>query len=89
MLIIDSVKKIKKKKKIHGQMKTYFSRVISGVPRVFFSISLYITAVYLGGTEEPSPWLEALSVNFLEFRLSRLVKMHFPACSKVFLQAFV
>ena len=54
-------------------MKTYFSRVISGVPRVFFSIPLYITTVYLGGTKEPSPWLGALSVNFLEFKLSRLV----------------
>ena len=30
------------------------------------------TVVYLSGTEEHSPWLGALSVKLLEFKVSRL-----------------
>ena len=30
------------------------------------------TVVYLNGTEEHSPWLGALSVKLLEFKVSRL-----------------
>ena len=51
----------------------YFSRVNSVVLRVSLDISVYIATVYLIGTEEPLPLLEALSVKFLEFKVSRLV----------------
>ena len=53
-------------------MKIYFSRVNSVVPRVSFGIPVYIATVYLSGTEEHSPWLRALSVKFLKFKVSRL-----------------
>ena len=44
----------------------------SVVPRVSLGIPLYIATVYLSGTEEPSLWLGALSVKYLEFQVSRL-----------------
>ena len=34
------------------QIKIYFSRGSSAVPRVFLSIAVYIATVYLSGTEE-------------------------------------
>ena len=46
--------------------------VNSVVPRVFLGIPVYIATVYLSRTEEHSPRLRALSVKFLEFRVSRL-----------------
>ena len=33
---------------------------------------VYITIVYLSGTEEPSSWLGALSIKFLKLKVSRL-----------------
>ena len=50
----------------------YVSKVNSVVPRAFPRISVYIAIAYLNGTEEPSPWLEALSVKFLEFKVPKL-----------------
>ena len=53
-------------------MKIYFSRIYSVVPKVFLGHTSIYSYGYLSGTEEPSPWLEALSVKFLEFKVSRL-----------------
>ena len=33
---------------------------------------VHIAIAYLSRTEEPSPWLEALSKNILEFKVSTL-----------------
>ena len=35
----------------------YFSRVKSIVSKIFLGIAVYITTVYVSGTEEYSPWL--------------------------------
>ena len=51
-------------------MKIYFSRVNSVVSRVFGGIAVYIANVQLSGTEEYLPWLGALSVKILEFKVS-------------------
>ena len=66
------MKKNNKKWEIHEQIKICFPKVNSVVPRVFLGIPEYEATVYLCETEEPSPWLGALSVNFLEFKVSRL-----------------
>ena len=58
--------------KIHEQIKIYFSRVNSVKSTVSLGISINIATVYLSGTEEHSPWSGALSINFLEFKVSRL-----------------
>ena len=52
------------------KLKIYFSRVTSIILRFFFGIAVYIATVYLSGTEEYSPWLGALSVELLEFKVS-------------------
>ena len=57
---------------MHEQIKIYFSRFNSVVPRVLLGIPVYIATMYLNGTEEPSSWLGALSVIFLGFKVSRL-----------------
>ena len=49
-------------------MKIYFSSVNSG----FWGIAVYIAIVYLSGTEKHIPCLGALSVKFLEFKVSKL-----------------
>ena len=56
---------------MHEQIKICFSRVNSVVPRVFMDIAVHVATVYLIGTEKHSPWLKALSVKFLEFKVSR------------------
>ena len=44
----------KQQKINHEQIKIYFSRIGSVLPRVFFGIPVYITTVHFSGTEEPS-----------------------------------
>ena len=44
----------------------------SVIPRVFLGIAVYIATVYINGTEDHSPWLEALFVKFLELQVLRL-----------------
>ena len=84
------VKKNNKKCEIREQIKIYFLRVNSVVPRVILGIPVYIATVYLSGTEEPLPWFGAFSVKFLEFKDLDWLKMRFPAwsfykpCSKIF-----
>ena len=51
-------------------------------PEFSWAYRYIISIVYLSETEWPPLWL--LSEDFLEFRVSRLVKMHFASCSKVF-----
>ena len=53
-------------------MKICFSRVISAVARVLWGIAIHVANVYLCGTEEHSPLLEALTVKSLEFTASKL-----------------
>ena len=58
----------KPEKKIFCESKhTYFE---------YFSLltymQVYVTIVYLSGTEEPSSWLGALSIKFLKLKVSRL-----------------
>ena len=70
MFIIDNEKKQKMSaNKIRQQIKIYFSRVNSVVSRVSLGIP---ATVYLSGTGEPSSWLGAFSVKFLEFKVFRL-----------------
>ena len=40
---------------MHEQIKIYFSRISSVVPRAFLDIPVYITTMHLSGTEESSP----------------------------------
>ena len=54
----------------------------SVIPRVF--LGLTVSTVYLSEIEGTPSWFRVLSEFFLEFRDSRLGKMHFPAWSKAF-----
>ena len=49
-----------------------FYRGNSVIPRVFLGIAVYIATVCINGTEDHSPWLEALFVKFLELQVLRL-----------------
>ena len=47
-------------------------KIVTVAPRVFLGTPTYIATMYLIGTKERSPWLGALSLKFLEFKVSRL-----------------
>ena len=74
MLSIENEEKQQRQqqKQIHEQIKICFFKVNSVVGRVFLGIPVYIATLYFSGTEEHSPWLVALSVKVLEFKVSRL-----------------
>ena len=54
-----------------------FRTSVSVATRALLGTPVYIATVYLSGTEEPSPWLGALSVKSLEFKASRSAKNAF------------
>ena len=47
-------------------------KIVGVAPRVLLGAPLYIATMYLSGSKKPSPWLGALSVKFLEFKVPRL-----------------
>ena len=47
------------------------SKIVGITLRVLLGATLYIATMYLSGTKEPSPWLETLSVKFLEFKVPK------------------
>ena len=55
-----------------GNKNNIFYRGKSVIPRVFLGIAVYIATVYINGTEDHSPWMEALLVKFLELQVLRL-----------------
>ena len=66
-----------------------FSRGNSVIPRGFLGIAVYIAAVYINGTEDHSPWLEALFVKFLELQVGLKcvtqpgIRSFYKSCSKI------
>ena len=72
MLIINSEEKQQNMINTWATKNICVSKINSVIPRAFPRIPVYMAIAYLNGTEEPSPWLEGLSVKFLEFKVPRL-----------------